>query len=312
MIAIGVDIGGTFIKVGLVNEKGKVIDRGKIETIKDNPKTCLENVSKVILELIKKNKVKVSGVGIGMPGLLNNGTLIESSNLKPWLGTNIASVINKNTHIKVAISNDANVAALGEATFGAAKSANNVILLTLGTGIGGGIIINKKIYDGNKGQGAELGHVVISLDGEKCGCGRNGCLETFASARALIRQAIKEMELNKKSYMWKLVDNNLDNVDASTPFKAEKHSDKSAKKVIDNYVKYLSQGILNYCNIFRPEIVLLSGGVALQKANLTNKVNKYLKDHYYGLKGAEKVIVKTSTLGYDTGVIGAACLILLK
>ena len=184
-------------------------------------------------------------------------------------------------------------------------------MLTLGTGVGGGIIIDGKLFEGNEGKGGELGHTVIVVDGEQCTCGRKGCLEAYASATALIRDAKKAMRSNKRSLMWK-ISPDIDLVGGKVPFEAAKQGDPTAIAVIDNYVKYLGEGILNYCNIFRPEVVVLSGGVANEGDYLLDKVKEYIKSYDYGMPGSPKVEVKVASLGYDSGKIGAACLVFGK
>jgi len=312
MKAIGIDIGGTFIKYGLVDDKGKVIELDKMKVEKNYPDKTLSILSNNVLKLIKKHKCKVDGIGVGMPGILENGKILDITNLPKWKYLNISKIIYSKTKIKTHVCNDASVAALAEAKFGSAKGVKDVIMLTLGTGVGGGLILNSKLYEGNKGQGAELGHMTIDFNGLKCPCGRRGCVEMYCSATALTNQAKEEMKKNKKSLMWKLVNNNIDKVDASIPFIAELKHDTSAKKVIDKYIMYLGETILDYCDIFRPEIIILGGGVANQKKNLTDRVTKYLEKYYYGIKGAAKVKIVTPKLGYEAGVVGAASLILNK
>ena len=207
----------------------------------------------------------------------------------------------------VRLTNDANAASLGEAKFGAGKSYDNIIMLTLGTGVGGGIIINGKLYEGNEGKGAELGHSVIVVDGEQCTCGRKGCLETYASATALIRETKKAMHANRRSLMWKICPD-IDLVGGKVPFEAAKKGDKVAIDVLDNYIKYLGEGILNFCNIFRPNVVVLSGGIANAGDYLFDRVNKYIADRNYGYKMTPEVKVVPAELGYYSGKIGAAAL----
>lgn len=312
MKAIGVDIGGTFIKYGIVDDKGRIIEMDKIKVEKDYPNKTLSMLSNNIIKLIKKHSCKVSGIGVGIPGILEDDKILDITNLPKWKNLNVSKIISNKTKIKTYISNDANVAALGEAKFGLAKGTEHVIMLTLGTGVGGGLILNSKLYEGNKGQGAELGHMTLDINGLKCPCGRRGCVEMYCSATALTKQTKEEMKKNKKSLMWKLVNNNINKVDASTPFIAELKHDASAKKVIDKYIMYLGEAILDYCDIFHPEIIILGGGIAMQKKNLTDRVTKYLEKFHYGFKGATKVKIVTPTLGYNAGVIGAACLIFYK
>ena len=173
-------------------------------------------------------------------------------------------------------------------------------MLTLGTGVGGGIIINGKLFEGNHGKGGELGHVVIQVDGEQCSCGRKGCLEAYSSATALIRDGKKAMRLNKRSLLWKLSPE-VDLLDARTIFDGAKQGDELANKVIDNYVKYLGEGILNICNTFRPNVVVLSGGVANAGPFLFDKINKSLnfirfKKKYFTLNHEISATIKYETL----------------
>jgi glucokinase len=180
-------------------------------------------------------------------------------------------------------------------------------MLTLGTGVGGGIIINGKLFEGNEGKGAELGHSVIVVDGEQCTCGRKGCLETYASATALIRETKKAMQLNKRSLLWKVCPD-IDLVGGKVPFDAAKQGDPTAIKVLDNYIKYLGEGILNFCNIFRPNVIVLSGGIANAGDYLFDRVNNYVRERNYGYKMTPEVKIVPAELGYDSGKIGAAAL----
>lgn len=313
MFYIGVDIGGTSIKGGAVNEKGQVQSTFVMPfKNSDSSDVTLANLIKTIKKYINDNKIdlkKIKGIGVGCPGAIDsiNGVVTFANNLK-WNNVKLKEILEKGLHIPVKITNDANAAALGEAKFGAGKIYPNVILLTLGTGIGGGIIIDEKLYEGNEGKGAELGHTVIVVDGEKCTCGRRGCFETYASATALIKQSKKIMKQYPKSLMWKLVDGKINNVNGKVAFDASKKDDKAGKLIVDWYVKYLSEGILNFCNIFRPNIVILSGGIANQGEYLLKKIRKYCKEHNYGYPRSPKVEIQKAVLGYESGIIGAACL----
>ena len=316
MIVIGIDVGGTSIKGAFINEKGKILSRFSLSVDKKAPpKKEVGELCKIINREIEKNgyKNEVKGIGMGVPGLLDfdSGVVISSPNLPTWKDFNLKSFIHKETGLNVEINNDANVAALGEATFGSGKKYHDLIMITLGTGVGGGIIINNKIFDGNHHMGAELGHMVIRLNGRKCGCGRKGCFEAYASATALIKDTKNAMKRHPESLLYQ-VKQELNGVDARNAFIAAKRADKIAKEVVDNYVSYLGEGLLNYCNIFRPEAIILSGGVANEGEYLFSKVEKYLKDHTYGMKGSPEVKILPSELGYDSGKIGAACLLLNK
>lgn len=313
MFAIGIDIGGTSIKGAVVNDTGKVLTRFAMDVNKNaSGEDEVNRFCDVMIKSINDydSSIKLEGIGIGMPGILDmdKGVVITSPNLPKWNGLHISKLISKRMGLPVYINNDANVATLGEARFGSGKEYSNLIMLTLGTGVGGGIIIDNKLYDGNRHQGAELGHMVIRVNGEKCGCGRRGCFEAYASATALIRDTKKEMDKCPDSLMHD-VSKELGKINAKVVFEASRRGDKAAIRVMKRYVKYLSEGILNYCNIFRPEVVLLSGGVANEGDYLLDQVRHYLKNHKYGMKGSPKVDLKVASLGYDSGKIGAACLV---
>ena len=316
MIAIGIDIGGTSIKGASINSSGQILDLFSLRVNKaDTPEKTIGELSKIILEFLSEHvyEEQISGIGVGVPGIVDfdKGVVLSSPNLPTWNGFNIKEFLQKTTNLPVFLNNDANVAALGECVFGAGKKYQNMILLTLGTGVGGGVIINKNIYDGNEHRGAELGHMVIELNGRECGCGRKGCFEAYASATALIKDTKEAMKNHPESELHK-VKEELGEVTARNAFVAARRGDKAANEVVDNYVMYLGEGILNYCNIFRPEAVILSGGVANEGEYLLEKVNAYLKEHEYGMHLSPKVELGFAELGYDSGKIGAACLVLTK
>ena len=311
MIAIGIDIGGMSIKGAAVDSNGRVYEKFSMPFIKGEPgEETIRKLAETVKEYIAANGLenKIAGIGLGSPGTLDvkNGIVNYANNLG-WENLHVADIFHEILPYPVRLTNDANAASLGEAKFGAGKSYENIIMLTLGTGVGGGIIINGKLYEGNEGKGAELGHSVIVVDGEQCTCGRKGCLETYASATALIRETKKAMHSNRRSLMWKVCPD-IDLVGGKVPFEAAKQGDKTAIDVLDNYIKYLGEGILNFCNIFRPNVVVLSGGIANAGDYLFDRVNQYIKDRNYGYKMTPEVKVVPAELGYDSGKIGAAAL----
>ena len=312
MLVIGVDIGGTSIKGAAVRPTGEVVDTFGFPVVKNDPYentigTLVEEIKKFIAKL--KDPREVVGIGVGIPGLIdvNHGVVNYSCNLN-WTEVPIQAILEKEIGLPVRITNDANAATLGEAKFGAGKLYKNLIMLTLGTGIGGGIIIDGKLFEGNEGKGAEMGHMTLVMDGEPCGCGRCGCFEQYASATALVRQTKKAMEENKNSLMWELAEGDINKVNGRIPFEAEKQGDATAHKVVDQYVKYLAEGILNYCNVLRPEAVILSGGIANQGSYLNNKLTEYCINKKYGYAGAPATAIITAVLGYQSGMVGAAAL----
>ena len=311
MIAIGIDIGGMSIKGAAVDSNGRVYETFSMPFVKGEPgEITISKLADIVKEYIASNKLekKIVGIGIGSPGTIdvNNGIVNYANNLG-WNNLPVADLMREKLPYPVRLTNDANAASLGEAKFGAGKLYETVIMLTLGTGVGGGIILNGKLFEGNEGKGGELGHTVVQVDGEQCSCGRKGCLEAYASATALIRETKKAMLANKRSLMWQ-ISPEIELVGGRVVFEAAAKGDKSAKAVLDNYIKYLGEGILNYCNIFRPNVVVLSGGIANAGAALFDPLNEYVRVRNYGYQSTPEVKVVPAELGYDSGKIGAAAL----
>ena len=311
MIAIGIDIGGMSIKGAAVDSNGRVYETFSMPFIKGEPgEVTIRKLAEQVKEYIAAQHLegKIAGIGMGSPGTLDveHGVVNYANNLG-WNNLPVASLMQEVLPYPVRLTNDANAAAYGEAKFGAGKSYGTVIMLTLGTGVGGGIIINGQLFEGNQGKGGELGHTVIVLDGEQCTCGRKGCLEAYASATALIRETKKAMLSNRRSLMWKICPE-IELVGGKVVFEAAAQGDKDAVNVLNNYIKYLGEGILNYCNIFRPNVVVLSGGVANAGAQLFDPLNEYIKERNYGYPMTPEVKVVPAELGYDSGKIGAAAL----
>ena len=311
MIAIGIDIGGTSIKGAAVDSNGRVYETFSMPVVRGEPgEVTVRNLANIVKEYIESFdlKDKIVGIGIGCPGTLDvkNG-IVEYSNNLGWNQLPLATIMNEVLPYPIRLTNDANAAALGEAKYGAGEEYKDIIMLTLGTGVGGGIIIDGKLYEGNLGKGGELGHVVVEVDGEQCTCGRKGCLEAYASASALIRDTKRAMLENEQSLLWSICPD-IDAVGGKVPFEAAKQGDQTAIEVLYNYIKYLGEGILNYCNIFRPEAIVLSGGIANAGEYLFSRLIKYVRERNYGYKMTPEVKILPAELGYDSGKIGAAAL----
>ncbi len=308
---IGIDLGGTFIKGGIVTETGEIIAEGKVPTESElGGEKVMDNIAELVGQLLEKanlEKEQTEGIGMGVPGMIDskNGVVIFSNNLQ-WHHMHISEGVEKRTGIKVKIANDANVAALGEATYGAGRDVDDSILLTLGTGVGGGIIVGNKLVEGNKSAGAELGHMVIAHNGEQCTCGRKGCLEAYASATALIRDTKRAMENHKDSKMWEI--GSTDAVTGKTAFDY-KDVDPYAKEVIDNYIEMLACGIANIANIFRPHTVMLGGGVCAQGDNLIVPLQKIVNREIFAGDLGPRCPIAIAKLGNKAGVLGAAALL---
>lgn len=310
---IGVDIGGMSVKIGLVEGQG-IVSREVIKTDSDGQTPCelIEKIADAVEMLLHKNKLtagECDGFGIACPGTVDaeSGTVTYSNNIG-WENVPILGLLRQRFNILMALANDADAAALGEVICGAAKGKNSAVLLTLGTGVGGGVILNKKIFSGSLRGGCELGHMVIERNGKQCTCGRKGCLEMYASATALMRQARELAEKNPSTLLHKMSGGILSDIDGKIIFEASKKGDASANEAVDGYLEDLSIGIANIINIFRPEIVILGGGVSAQKKYLTDQLQKRVDKMCFGGGHGEIPSIVTSVLGNDAGIIGAAYL----
>lgn len=304
---IGIDLGGTFIKYGLVDEEGNILEKGKVPT----PAGCgyEETVRAIADAAAKLADKKPCGVGIGSPGVIDGerGIAVTSGNLG-WEKVPLEKDVAALCKLPVVLTNDANAAAFGECYGGAGKSYRSLVFLTLGTGVGSGIVIDGKLFEGNGGAGAELGHMVIRTGGERCGCGRRGCYEAYASASALVKQTKKAMIAHPESKMWELCEGNADNADGRTAFDGMRLGDKAAKSVVNKYLGYLAEGIANIINIFRPETVLIGGGLSAEGETITRPLQRKVNRLILGHGKYAPVKIRAASLGNDAGLIGAAML----
>ena len=307
---IGIDLGGTFIKGGVVCEDGRILYQDKVPTQSElGGDRVSENIAR-LCEIVRQNAgvewSDIVGIGVGVPGMIEpkKGVVVYANNLG-WEDFTLGEKLEKLTSKRVRLANDANVAALGETKFGCGKEYDNTVLITLGTGVGGGIVIDGKLFEGYRGAGAELGHAVIMAGGEACTCGRKGCLEAYASATALIRDTKRAMQANPESKMWEVGD--LSRVDGKTSFDY-KDVDDAAKAVVERYLEMLGVGLVNLANEFRPQAILLGGGVCAQGDALVKPLQEKMdKELYAGKKGpAVKILI--ATLGNSAGLLGAAAL----
>ena len=309
----GLDLGGTFVKGGIVDDKGNIVAKDKIPTGKDRPYTEIaRDMAALVKSLAKKAGVAESdlkAVGIGSPGTIDskNGVIVYSNNIR-WENVPLASEIEKELSLPVSVTNDANAAALGESFAGAAKQYPSSIFVTLGTGVGGGIVIDGKLFEGNRSAGAEIGHMVIHTDGEPCTCGRKGCFEAYASASALVRQTKNAMICHPESKMWELCRGNADNADGRTAFDGMRKDDETAKEVVERYLNYLAEGIANIVNVFRPQAVLIGGGISAEGEALTLPLQKMVDTKILGHGRYAPVTIRAASLGNDAGLVGAAML----
>ena len=312
MYTIGIDLGGTNIVAGVVDDNYKIVASAKCKTNVPRPaEGILDDMAKVCREAVAKAGLSMDDIhhiGIGSPGTCNTETgEVEYANNLGFAHVMVGPEIKARLGKDVYIGNDADVAALGEVKAGAAQGCKNCICITLGTGVGGGIIINGQIYSGFNFAGGELGHTVMVEGGEPCSCGRNGCWEAYASATALIRQTRRAMEADPDSIMWKLA-GSLENVNGITAFDAMRAGDKTGTAVVNTYIDHIACGLTNMINIFQPEILCIGGGICKEGETLLKPLRAYIEKERYSKYSTKQTRICTARLGNDAGVIGAACL----
>lgn len=307
---IGIDLGGTNVATAVVDQNGKIYGRGHRKTMPNRPtEELFADIAAAAREAVTDSGLTMENIecaGIGCPGSLDRerGVVIYAPNLcmeDAPLGEYLEKELNK----KVYMENDANAAAWGEFLAGVGAEYKSMVMVTLGTGVGSGIIIDGKLLRGAYDNGVEIGHMVIAMDGEPCTCENNGCFEAYASATALIRQTKEAMRAHPESKMWETVENNIEKVDGRTAFYTD---DPTARAVTNTYLKYLSIGVNNIVNIFQPEIVCIGGGVSNAGDRLVVPVNKMIAEKSFARNGKKQTVAKTATLNNDAGIIGAALL----
>ena len=313
MYYIGIDIGGTNLKAGLVNEEYQIVATKKIPLQFQSMEKLGETLAQMAMELVEEygiSRSEVASVGMGFPGAVDNkkGVVIKTVNI-PIRSMPVAEMFHKYWDLPVYLGNDADCAALGEYYHYGNDSVESLILVTLGTGVGTGIILNGRIHTGINGCAGEGGHIVIVHGGEECTCGRRGCWERYASANALIRQTMAAMDAHKDSLMWTLVDGDLIMVDGRTAFEAKRRGDEAAKAVVEQYLDYLAVGLSNYVNIFQPEIIALGGGVSHERdEDLLFPLQEMVMEQCFGKEAQRHTRIVKASLGNDAGIIGAALL----
>ena len=309
---LGIDLGGTNIKAGVIREDFNIVSKHSIPTNHPRPPeetiADMAAVGKTALKMAGLTEADISYVGIGAPGIhdTNNNRIVFANNLD-WIDVDIIPVFKKYWDIPVFLGNDGDVAALAEVRAGVAKNYNNALMLTIGTGVGGGFIFNNQVYHGGDGFGTEPGHLIIVIDGELCTCGTRGCLEAYASVTGLIRDTIRAMKEYPDTVMFEICGGDTSRVDGQTAFAAAKQGDIAGKIVIDNFIKYLAAGIASYIVSLRPQAVILGGGVCNEPT---------LFDHLYDAVKSRTCVtgsvdippILKAKLGSDAGIIGAALL----
>lgn len=311
MYYLGIDLGGTNISAGITDDKGNILLKSSTPTMnRRNSEDILDDMAALCKKLAEGLNIEIKdieSIGIGMPGTMDKakGISIYANNLN-FKNVNIVKEMKARLNLPCYIENDANCAAIGENVCGVAYGSRNLIYITIGTGVGAGIIINGKVFDGSFGGGGEAGHMVIVAEGEECTCGRKGCWEAYASASALRREGRIAAAKYPNSKIYDLVDGNIKLIDAKTVFDAADLGDEVAKGIIDMYIKYLAIGLVNLTNIFQPEAIIIGGGVCAQGDKVIKPLTKILNAKVYG--GKPKTKLSIATLGNDAGIVGAAML----
>lgn len=311
---LGVDVGGTNLAVGVVDEENKIIARANAKCPVPCPEeTFCDILAGVVREALANANITLSDIpwiGLGCPGTVNRDTgVIEFANNLGYSNFPLRDMLSERLDGKeVILENDANAAAYGEFKAGSLRGARNAVAITLGTGIGSGIIIDGKIYAGSNFAAGEMGHTVIVYNGYPCNCGRKGCWEVYASATALIRCTKDAMNAHKDSKMWELTGGDIEKVNGRTAFDGMRAGDPAAKEVVDNYIAYLSCGLANVVNIFQPDILCIGGGISNERETLLAPVRAYVDKEQYTMNTAKKTVICRAELGNDAGIIGAALL----
>jgi ROK family protein len=314
MYYLGVDLGGTNIAAGLVDKDYKLVHKCSIPTqVEKGVDAIINNIALAINKVVDGYNITmddVISIGIGSPGAVNpdTGVVDFAANLG-FKHTPLAQMVSKLIPGKdIFIENDANVAALAEVRAGAAKGVKDSITITLGTGVGGGMIINGKIYSGFNHAGAEFGHIVLEEGGRRCSCGRNGCWEAYASVTGLIKTTKEEMLKDSTSIMWDMVSHNLDNVTGLTAFDAMRAGDKLGTYVVYKYIRYVASGLVSVMNVLQPEVLCIGGGISKEGDTLIKPIREVMKNELFARFSDIQTQIRVAALGNDAGIIGAALL----
>lgn len=312
MVYVGIDLGGTNIAVGLVDEAGKILHKDSVPTLLERGyEPIAKDMANLSLKVIKDAGYSVDDVkaiGVGVPGITDpkTGVVVFCTNLR-WHNVPLRDIIQSIIDKPVFIDNDATVAGLAESVAGISAGKANSVFLTLGTGVGGGVVINNKIYSGSHGVGSELGHMTVQCEGLPCTCGSVGCWEQYSSATALIRQGRAAAEKNPDCLIATAVGGDLSKIEARTVIDAAREGDAVAVEVYDRYIYYLAIGIVAIINAFDPEIIALGGGVSKAGDFLLEPLRKKVSEYVF-YKDLPYASIEIATLGSDAGIIGAAML----
>ena len=303
----GIDLGGTNIAAGLVNDNGEILIKASVPAGAKRPsEEIISDMANLVKKLVEDYGItmdELSSIGIGSPGLIDSdsGVVLQIANLN-LANVNLSAELEKLTGIKTYVGNDANCAAYAEHLYGASKGANFSVMVTLGTGIGGGIILKNKVYTGHKFGAGEIGHLIIAAGGKRCGCGRRGCFEAYASASGLINMT-KHKAINHPNSLLNSI--SINEINGKTAFDFAKQGDHASQEVVDEYINYLAVGIGDLLRILYPDVIVIGGGISKEGENLLEPLRKKLREEVAFDYETEIVAAK---LGNDAGIVGAAML----
>ncbi|MBO5913390.1 MAG: ROK family protein [Clostridia bacterium] len=305
---IGVDIGGTNIAVGVVDEEFNIICKASIKTnAPRSAESICDDIASLGKQLCTDNGIDyadIQGYGVASPGIIKDGIVVLASNLK-FEDVPLKEMLEERTGKSCSVCNDANAAALAEYVAGAGKGYHSLVAVTIGTGVGGGIVLNGRIWEGFNGAGAEIGHIVTVPGGRLCTCGNRGCLETYCSATALINDTKEAMINNPQSKLWEVC-GNVDNVTGKSAYDAAEMGDEVAANVIKKFIKYLSIGVANIITLLQPEVVCIGGGMSAEGETLIAPLDKLVKESGVIRSLSKRPKIRTAGLFNDAGIVGAA------
>ena len=312
MYYIGVDVGGTNLVAGVVDEQGAIRNKtGKPVDRSLGAEALSEEIAQLALRACEEGGVspeQIQAVGVGIPGLVDNetGMVVQTANM-PFRDTPFREIFHRFWQVPVYLGNDANCAAIGEYWAGAAKGCSPAVVITLGTGIGGGMVVDGKLFTGYANSGMEVGHMIVYPGGQRCGCGNQGCWEQYGSATGLIRMTREEMERCPDSALWQICQGDLTKVQGRTPFQGAEQGDEASLRVLERYREALALGLVNLVNILQPEIICLGGGVSNAREELLLKpLEELMRQGSYDKNSPTRLV--RAALGNDAGVVGAALL----
>lgn len=312
--ALGIDLGGTSVKLGLVSNLGKINHKISLPSKAElNPGSVISQVKKGINQILSTSKVKIKGIGIGAPGVINieKGTVEYPPNFNGWEKVKLGKIIHKEFNYKTFIENDANAAAIGEYMFGAGKKYNSFIMITLGTGVGGGIIFNKKVFRGEFGAAGELGHLSIDYKGPKCKCGSFGCIEAFVGNNYLKHRTINNLKHHPESKIHELVQNENDLVSPRVIQQALEQGDDFAGSVVDDMGTQIGAVLASVSNLLDISTFIIGGGVAGFGKPLFDKIRQTVVERVF-IPSKKRVKVLPAKLKNDAGIKGASALVFYK